>query len=128
MARILLIEDDPDQLGIRRMLIENAGHQVQTATCVEEAMPNAEGADVIVMDLVPGCEALVADLPESVRIIVLSGREASEAIAARSACQLRKPCSTRILMEAIARICVSKKMEALDLQKRGLGKVEIAAG
>jgi DNA-binding response OmpR family regulator len=104
MARILLVEDDPDQLGIRRMLLENAGHQVQTATCVEEAMTTAAASEVIVMDLVPGCDALVAELPESARIIVLSGREASVAMAARSTCQLRKPCSTRVLMEAISRI------------------------
>jgi DNA-binding response OmpR family regulator len=107
MARILLVEDDPDQLGIRRMLLEKAGHQVRTATCAEEAMSNAEGSQVVVMDLVPGCDALLAELPESARLIVLSGREASAAMAARSACQLRKPCSTRVLMETIARICVS---------------------
>ena len=105
MARILLVEDDPDQLGVRRMLLENAGHQVRTAACADEARSKAAGSEVIVMDLLPGCDGLVAGLPESVRIIVLSGKEASEAVAARSACQLLKPCPTKTLMEAIARIC-----------------------
>jgi DNA-binding NtrC family response regulator len=107
VARILLIEDDPDQLGVRRMLLENAGHKVRTAASAEEAKPNATGSEVVVMDLVPGCDELLAEIPETARIIVLSGREASPEMAARSACQLRKPCSTRVLMETIARICIS---------------------
>jgi DNA-binding NtrC family response regulator len=104
MARILLIEDDADQLRVRGILLQKAGHEVRTAKCAEEAKSNAAGSEVIVMDLVPGCDTLLADFPESARIIVLSGREASEPVAARSVCQLRKPCSTRILMETIARV------------------------
>jgi len=108
MARILLLEDDPDQLEFRKLLLENAGHQVQTAVAASEAMPGAAVADVIVLDLVPGSEDLLARLPETTRVIVLSGREAvNEAVAARSACVLRKPCSSRTLIEAIGRIWTS---------------------
>ena len=108
MARILLLEDDPDQLEFRKLLLENAGHQVQTAVAASEAMAAAAGADVIVLDLVPGSEDLLAALPETTRVVVLSGREAvSDAVAARSACLLRKPCSSRTLIEAIDRIWTS---------------------
>jgi DNA-binding response OmpR family regulator len=105
MARILLLEDDPDQLEFRKLLLENAGHHVQTAASASEATASAAVADVIVLDLVPGAEDLLAGLPETARVVVLSGREVvSKAVAARSACLLRKPCSSRTLIEAISRI------------------------
>jgi CheY-like chemotaxis protein len=145
MARILLVEDDPDQIGIRRMLLESAGHEVRTAACVEEARLKAADSEVIVMDLMPGCEDFVAGLPESARVIVLSGKEASAAVAARSAYLLKKPCPTRTLMQTIARICsvllifiavaaaqtftISKTVEVLaDLDMRAPGTNWAEAG
>src|SRR5258708_31636773 len=145
MARILLVEDDPDETGIRRMLLERAGRQVRTAASAEEARSQAAGSEVIVVDLLPGCDGFVAGLPESARIIVLSGREASEAVAARSVCLLRKPCPTRTLMQAIARVCavvlisiaaaaaqtftISKTVEVLaDLDMRAPGTNWAEAG
>ena len=108
MARILLLEDDPDQLEFRRLLIESAGHEVKTAVAACDAMASAAGADVIVLDLVAGSEELLAGLPESTRVVVLSGRESvSDRVAARSACVLRKPCPSRILIEAIGRVWTS---------------------
>lgn len=108
MARILLLEDDPDQLEFRKLLLENAGHEVQTAATASEAGTGVGMADVIVLDLVAGAEDLLAGLPETTRVVVLSGREAvSEKVAARSACVLRKPCSSRTLIEAISRVWTS---------------------
>ena len=108
MARILLLEDDPDQLEFRRLLLENAGHQVQTAIGTSEAMPGVAGADVIVLDLVPGWEDFLERLPATPLVVVLSGRDTvTEAVAARSACMLRKPCSSRTLLETIGRIWTS---------------------
>ena len=106
MARVLLLEDDPDQLEFRKLLLENAGHQVQTALRASEAM--AINADVIVMDLVPGCEELLARLPETTPVVILSGRETfSPGVAARSVCILRKPCLSKTLIEAIGRVWIS---------------------
>lgn len=102
MSRILLLEDDPDQVEFRRLLLENAGHQVETAVSAAGALAAARTADVIVLDLVPGFEDLLASLPAPARVIVLSGRDAiNDAVAARSACVLRKPCPSRRLIEAI---------------------------
>lgn len=105
MGRILLLEDDPDQLTIRKLLLENAGHQVRTAASVADAKDET-GCDVIVMDLVPGWDLLLAHIPETTRLVVLSGRPIiSERLTARSACVLRKPCPSRTLMETIGRLC-----------------------
>lgn len=105
MARILLVEDDPDQLTLRKLLLENAGHRVWTAASVADAI-NEEGCDLIVMDLVPGWEDLLEHIPDTTRLIVLSGRHIISAqLTARSACILRKPCPTRTLMEIIGRLC-----------------------
>lgn len=105
MGRILLLEDDPDQLAIRKLLLENAGHQVRTAASVADVIAE-EGCDVIVMDLVPGWDDLLARIPETTRLIVLSGRQiVSEQLSARSACVLRKPCPSGTLMETVGRLC-----------------------
>ena len=105
MGRILLLEDDPDQLTIRKLLLENAGHQVRIATSVPDAI-NEGGCDVIVMDLVPGWNLLLAHIPETTHLVVLSGRQViSEQLTSRGACVLRKPCPSRTLMETIGRLC-----------------------
>jgi DNA-binding response OmpR family regulator len=105
MARILLLEDDPDQLVIRKLLLENAGHQVRTAASVADAIDEG-GYDVIIMDLVPGCDDLLAHIPETTPLVVLSGRQIiSEQLTARGACVLRKPCPSRTLIETVGRLC-----------------------
>lgn len=108
MARILLLEDDPDQLEFRKLLLENAGHQVETAAEVAEALAAVDRADIIVLDLVPGSEDLLNRVPAATPVLVLSGKESvNDAVAARSACVLRKPCSSRTLLEAIGRVWTS---------------------
>ncbi len=82
MARILVVEDDPDQLELRKLLLEKAGHQVWTAANRDGANAIFDEADaaVIIMDLrLPRLEdgqALIRDLrarSASVRIFVESG-------------------------------------------------------
>ena len=105
MGRILLLEDDPDQLTIRKLLLENAGHQVRTAASVADAIDEG-GCDVIVMDVVPGWDDLLTHIPETTPLVILSGRQnISERLTARSACVMRKPCPSRILIETIDRLC-----------------------
>ena len=101
MARIVVVEDDPDQLEIRATLLENFGHKVIRAATADAALADC---DLVIMDLIPGVDELVNGLPESTRLIVLSGRESvSEPIAARASEVLRKPCPTRTLMAAVAK-------------------------
>ena len=53
MPRILLVDDDPDQLDIRRLILEEAGHQVWIATNLADAVRQFQesSADSVVMDL-----------------------------------------------------------------------------
>ena len=82
MARILIVEDDPDQLELRRLLLEKAGHEVWTASNREQANQVFGEANVavVIMDLrLPALkdgQALIHDLRDrssAVRIFVESG-------------------------------------------------------
>jgi CheY-like chemotaxis protein len=82
MYRVLIVDDDVQQLGIRKLLLEAAGHQVALAEdaptarrLLEELRP-----DVLVMDLrLPelkdglGLIRLIDEQHAAVKIIVLSG-------------------------------------------------------
>jgi DNA-binding response OmpR family regulator len=50
MASLLVVEDDPDQLEIRALILTRAGHQVAMARNAEEARQWA-GVDLVVLDL-----------------------------------------------------------------------------
>lgn len=82
MPRLLVVDDDPAQLELRRLLLEHAGHEIvcaQTATAAREAF-RAHDPDLIVLDLhLPDTEdglQLIRffrrEKPE-VRIVILSG-------------------------------------------------------
>ena len=82
MARLLVVEDDRDQLELRRLILERAGHQVWTAVSGGGALDAlAEAApSVVLMDLrLPRTEdglALIRGLrarSPRARIVVLSG-------------------------------------------------------
>ena len=106
MANVLLLEDDRDQLGIRKVLLESAGHHVEAAASVAAAEECTAGCDVIIMDVVDGCDEWLARIPAVTRVIVLSGRHAiSGRVAERCTCLLRKPCRSQMLLDAIANVC-----------------------
>ena len=82
MARVLLVDDDPDQLEIRKLLLGEAGHLVSTAASATEATAifSESDAQLVIMDLrMPRAEnglALIRELrarSSSLRILVLSG-------------------------------------------------------
>ena len=57
MAKILLVEDEPDNRDLIRMFLESDGHRVATAATGEDAVAEATGAafDLVLMDLsLPG--------------------------------------------------------------------------
>ena len=63
MARILIVEDNPDNMTLTVLLLESAGHQVLTAVDAETgvALAGAELPDLILMDIqLPGMDGLQA--------------------------------------------------------------------
>jgi|HigsolmetaAR202D_1030399.scaffolds.fasta_scaffold11417_3 Response regulator containing CheY-like receiver, AAA-type ATPase, and DNA-binding domains len=82
MAQVLLVEDDRDQLEVRKLLLEREGHAVVTAMTTEEALRHAKErqVDLVLMDLrLPTAEdglRLIRALREhdaQLRILVMSG-------------------------------------------------------
>lgn len=107
MARVLLVEDDLDQLDLRKAILVHAGHDVETATNLPEALDRCEDCRIVVMDLIPECSELIQRLGPSKRIIVLSGRESQTASLPRPVdAFLVKPCPPRKLLESIAQLCL----------------------
>jgi len=82
MARIMLVDDDTDQLEIRRLLLETENHEVIAASGVQEAIQafGDRAPDVAVVDVrVPRVEdgrTLIRELrsrSSSLRIVAISG-------------------------------------------------------
>jgi CheY-like chemotaxis protein len=105
MANVLLVEDDPEQLELRRTLLERSGHRVGSAHSAAEALELLSGFEVIVMDLRIPEESdglnLIRAIGTSARIIVLSGGSPPDVPVDVF---LSKPCPTRVLLDAIARL------------------------
>ncbi len=107
MARVLLVDDDADQLEIRAQILEAHGHEIQTAVDPAEALSRVAlwAADVVVMDLrLPTVEdghALIQRLPSKPRVIVLTGNASGQ----RDLPVFRvieKPCPAPRLLAAIS--------------------------
>jgi two-component system cell cycle response regulator DivK len=63
MARILIIEDNPDNMFLTVLLLQSAGHTVLSAVDAEAGLTMArdEGPDLILMDIqLPGMDGLEA--------------------------------------------------------------------
>ncbi len=107
MTRILVVEDDPDQLHMRRLMLEQAGYAVETAQTASEALEKLAGCRLVLMDYrVPEPEdgmRLIQAALGCARIIVLSGAPADERLPVDE--WVTKPCSSKALLETIARIC-----------------------
>ena len=81
MARLLVVDDDPAQIKIWRLLLEASGHEVESAESLEAALAQlaAVAPDVLIMDLrLPELkEGLVlirqAGERNATRILVMSG-------------------------------------------------------
>lgn len=105
MPRILIVEDDSGQLEMRRQILEHAGYEIATAETAEEALQKLPGCQLIVMDLqIPEPEdgiRLIEAAKGAARIIVLSGAAPEARLDVDEF--LGKPCSSRRLLEAIAK-------------------------
>lgn len=109
MARVLVVDDDAQQLGVRCMLLESAGHEVSGAQSAEAALDafRRRPPEVVVMDLrlpeVSDGEGLLRDLGPDARVLVLTGLRLN-APPAGAARVLRKPCSSQTLLRAVAEL------------------------
>ena len=105
--RVLLIDDDPEQLALRRRILEHAGHAVEISSDPAEALSLT--AEVVVMDLhLPGLAeglALIRHFAGRARIVVLSGYTGDlEGLPERAlvAAVLEKPVRSAALLAALA--------------------------
>ena len=107
MSRILVVEDDLDQLNLRLQILEQAGYDVAVAQNAAEAVPKLPGCRVVLMDLrLPTAEdgmQLIRAAAPVARIILLSGSEPESPLPVDEF--LRKPFSSRKLLETVARFC-----------------------
>jgi len=108
MARILVVEDELDQLQLRKLILEQAGHQVVTAQDADRALELLPGCALVLMDLrIPTPEdghRLIEAASGSAKIIVLSGGAPESTLAVDEF--LTKPCSSKKILEAVARFCM----------------------
>jgi CheY-like chemotaxis protein len=111
MATVLLVEDDPDQLDLRRLILEAAGHTVLPADSPEEALAHTVTAQVAVVDLrIPKLSdglTLIQQLQErapAMKLIVLSGWTKDLNIKVDKV--LEKPVRTKALLQHIARLAL----------------------
>jgi CheY-like chemotaxis protein len=108
MARILVVEDDADQLEMRKLILEQAGYEVVAAQTASQALDRLPGCQVVVMDLrLPTPEdglRLIEAASGSAKIIVLSGADAEAPLPVDEF--LTKPCPSRKLLATIARFCM----------------------
>jgi CheY-like chemotaxis protein len=105
MARILVVEDDPIQLDMRRQILEHAGYEVVVAQNAAEALERRHNCPVVVMDLrIPAPEdgrRLIEAIAGAARIIVLSGGVVDPELPVDEI--LTKPCPSKRLIESIER-------------------------
>jgi CheY-like chemotaxis protein len=115
MIRLLVVEDDADQLEIRSLLLEHAGYEVVRAASVDQALQRlAPAPDAAIIDLsLPRPEdgrfllrEIRSRAPE-VPLVVLTGL--AEALHGQPekplvTAILQKPSPTRNLLDTIARI------------------------
>jgi CheY-like chemotaxis protein len=129
MAKVLIVEDHPDQLEIRSLLVEQAGHQPLPAATPEAALawlPEQPAAAVIDLSLPTQDDGLLLlrDLRErspSTRLAVLTGQVSAlrgMPEAGLVDAVLEKPCPSRVLLDTIARLVSGLLLLTLCLSAR----------
>ncbi len=120
MSSILLVDDEPQQLTLREMLLSRAGYSISTASTVPDALAAlaANPPGILLMDLrLPlvenglGLIRAANAMPQAPAIVLLSGWPADifgtpeEAMVAQI---LTKPVRTTVLMEILDRLARSQ--------------------
>lgn len=135
-ARILVCDDEPDIRESLAALLCDEGYSVVTVPSAAAALTEAEGHDVVLMDIkMPGMDGLEA-LAEMRRrgiatpVVMVSGhgdvRTAMEAVHAGAQDFLEKPLSGEHVLNAVRRVLDSSRLvrENEELRNRlGLGRL-----
>ena len=129
MARLLVVDDDLEHLKMWRIVLEGAGHQIETADTLEQAVAGLDSLpEVLVMDLrLPELRhglTLIrqAATREGTKIIVLSGwpldleAQPEAKLVARL---LAKPARPPALLRAIAELTISAGAPSHNPQPAG---------
>ena len=131
MAHILIVDDEPEVLGLFREVLEVRGHSVEGASDVIEARERLAGAgfDLVVCDInLPGETGLALvrqvanELPDTAIVMVTAVDQpalAEEALALGACGYLVKPCRTNDLV-----ITVAVGLRVRDLSRNGRLHVE----
>ena len=111
MARILVVEDDPGQLEVRKLILEQAGYEVVTSQDASNAIENLAGCQLVLMDYrIPTEEdglRLIRAASGLARIVVLSGAQPDVPLPVDEF--LTKPFSSRKLLKASREIRCKEK-------------------
>jgi DNA-binding response OmpR family regulator len=106
--RVLVVDDDPAALEIRRLVIARRGHEVSVASNIEQARARfAAGVDVVMLDLrLPDVEHGLTLIREfrGTRVVVLCGNRGDldgREEAGMVATVLEKPVRSEVLLDAI---------------------------
>ncbi len=141
MSRILLIDDDVDQLDIRRLILEHAGHSIAIANNESDALTvfNHFHPDIVLVDLRLQREGAGLDLirefrtcSSTVRIVVLSGWAhdlAGRVEAAMVDAVVPKPAQSQRLLGTLARLAMlallvsAARAESFDFTVPATGEI-----
>jgi len=107
--RVLVVDDDPAALEIRKLVIARRGHDVKVASDIDQARAAySAGVDVVVLDLrLPAVEDGLSLIREfrGTRVVVLCGNRGDldgRDEAGMVAMILEKPVKSEVLLSAIA--------------------------
>jgi two-component system response regulator AtoC len=129
LAKILVVDDDPDILELLRLSISDAGHEVHTAVTTDEAMRiiSEIGADISFVDIMlqngSGLDLLkkVRKLYPETTVIIMTGHQdmetAIEAMLGGAFDYFPKPIESSELIRIVERVLEEKKIEAIPFQQ-----------
>ena len=129
MARVLIIDDEPNVCWALKKALEHAGHEAETAPTAEQGLPLARGKDLVFLDIglpgMNGLEALGRLKGQPVVVITAHGtvENAVEALRRGAYDYLVKPLRGEeipaLVDRAVKRTALEREVERL---RRELGK------
>ncbi|MCJ7627335.1 MAG: response regulator, partial [Longimicrobiales bacterium] len=126
--RVMVVDDDPDHLGVVCAILEESGYDVERAEDAEQALARVHAFDpaLILTDLrLPGMDGVellerVREGMESVEVIVMTGHEdmtsAIGAMRAGAFDYVVKPIEVEALQDLVSR-CLRERRLNLDARK-----------
>ena len=114
MARILVVDDEPDALLVMRIHLDRAGHETVLAADGEQALERLDGVDLVLLDIrMPvmdgwGVLEAVRARVGGPRVVVVSGRpspgDLRRALELGAAEYVAKPFLPHQLLEVVDRV------------------------